>query len=96
MIINYIRNYPNPFNPSTSIKFAIPEAGQTSLKVYDATGRKWLSSFPTTTPPGTMLLILTLQACLPSVYIYKLEAGNKIFTKIDVDKIVLQGINNTI
>ncbi len=30
---------PNPFNPSTSIRFTLPSAVETSLKLYDVTGR---------------------------------------------------------
>jgi len=33
------RNYPNPFNPSTEIIYAIPGDGQVSLNVFDALGR---------------------------------------------------------
>ena len=32
-------NYPNPFNPNTTITFTIPEAGMVSLAVYDINGR---------------------------------------------------------
>jgi len=32
-------NYPNPFNPSTTIGFSIPTAGMVELTVYDITGR---------------------------------------------------------
>ena len=32
------KNYPNPFNPSTSIPFQLKEAGYVSLKVYDMSG----------------------------------------------------------
>ena len=30
--------FPNPFNPTTSISFSIPEQSQTSIKVYDVKG----------------------------------------------------------
>lgn len=33
-------NYPNPFNPSTMIKFNLPHDGFVSLKVYDMIGRE--------------------------------------------------------
>jgi len=31
--------YPNPFNPSTNIRFAMPEAGRIELSVFDVRGR---------------------------------------------------------
>jgi aminopeptidase N len=32
-------NFPNPFNPKTTIRFDLPKAGLTKLAVYDVTGR---------------------------------------------------------
>ncbi len=32
-------NYPNPFNPSTTIRYQLPAAGYVSLMVYDLTGK---------------------------------------------------------
>ncbi len=33
-------NFPNPFNPSTKIKFSLADGGNTSLIIYDIAGRK--------------------------------------------------------
>ena len=33
-------NYPNPFNPSTKIKFSIPEAGIVSIRVFNTIGEE--------------------------------------------------------
>ncbi len=33
-------NHPNPFNPSTTISFALPRGGQATLAVYDITGKR--------------------------------------------------------
>lgn len=33
-------NYPNPFNPSTTIEFAIPKSGNVELSIYNVLGQK--------------------------------------------------------
>jgi hypothetical protein len=33
-------NYPNPFNPSTTIEYSLPETGRASLVIYTVSGQK--------------------------------------------------------
>ncbi|MDD2231022.1 MAG: hypothetical protein PHY48_16665, partial [Candidatus Cloacimonetes bacterium] len=35
-----LRNYPNPFNPSTSISFILSQTGKTNLSIYNMKGQK--------------------------------------------------------
>ena len=35
-----VNNYPNPFNPTTTIEFSLPEPGQAHLDVYAMSGQK--------------------------------------------------------
>lgn len=37
--VELLPNYPNPFNPATTVLFFLPEAGSVSLRVYDDLGR---------------------------------------------------------
>ena len=38
------KNYPNPFNPTTTIEYSIGIAGPTKLMIYDILGREVYAS----------------------------------------------------
>jgi len=47
-----IWNYPNPFNPATTIVLELPAGRNTELSIYDATGRKVRGLFRGAAPAG--------------------------------------------
>ena len=40
-----LSNYPNPFNPATMIRFAVPRAGEVTVEVFDLRGHKVAQPF---------------------------------------------------
>lgn len=78
-------NYPNPFNPSTVIKFSLPGAGKIKLTVYNALGREVQVLFNGIKQAGTHEITFDADNLPSGVYFYRLSAGN--FT--DTKKMVL-------
>ena len=69
-------NYPNPFNPSTTIKFDIKESGLVSLKIYDILGREVRTLLDEEKPAGSYKINFDA-ANLPSgIYLYRIQSGN--------------------
>ena len=68
--------YPNPFNPTTKIKFEIPFDGLVSLKIYNALGQEIATVVNEGRTAGRYEATFDA-ATLPSgVYVYRLIAGN--------------------
>ena len=74
------QNFPNPFNPSTSIKFDIPKAGNVSLKIYDITGKE-VYSVNEFKPAGQYEFTFDASNYASGLYFYKIEAFNFTATK---------------
>jgi hypothetical protein len=75
-------NYPNPFNPSTVIRFSLPEAGRIRVTVYDLTGREVLvlrdgaaSAGLNSVPWNAMNA--TGQKVTSGVYFYRIESAKE-------------------
>lgn len=74
-------NYPNPFNPSTTIKYSIPEASYTKLMVYNAVGSVVASLVNETKPAGNYEVEFSASDLASGIYYYILSAGNFTQTK---------------
>ncbi len=68
-------NYPNPFNPSTTIRFDLPSASEVSLEVYDVLGRRVMAVPAQTFGAGASQVIgLDGSSLASGAYFYKLTA----------------------
>lgn len=66
-------NYPNPFNPSTTIRFAMPEAGIVNLKVYDILGRTVVDIPMGMKAAGEQKAVFSADRLSSGVYFYRLH-----------------------
>ena len=67
--------YPNPFNPSTEIRFDLPEASDVRLAVYDVTGREVTRLADGPMGAGSHRVRFEAAGLPSGVYLYRLEAG---------------------
>ena len=69
------QNYPNPFNPSTKISFQLPDAGFTSLKVYDVLGNEIATLVNKELQSGNYSVEFNAKALPSGIYLYKLQSA---------------------
>lgn len=69
-------NYPNPFNPSTKIRYAISQTTFTSLKVYSILGQEVATLINEEKTPGVYEVNFDATNLSTGTYIYRLQAGN--------------------
>lgn len=74
-------NYPNPFNPSTKIKFTIPELSFVKVSVYDILGNMVAVLTDEKLAPGIYIKEFSPENLPGGVYFCKLEAGNFVKTR---------------
>lgn len=75
------QNFPNPFNPITTIKFEVSKSSPISLIVYDVLGREIIKLFNEFKPAGTYELTFDGSELPSGIYFYTLTSGNFISTK---------------
>ncbi len=84
-VFKLYNNYPNPFNPSTSIKYDVPRNTFVNLSVYDILGKLVTNLVSQDMTAGRYDIVWDAKNYASGTYIYRLEAGE--FT--DVKKMIL-------
>lgn len=76
-------NYPNPFNPSTSIRFSIPESMSVRVEVFDINGRLVVVPASGMWSAGRHEVYFNASALASGVYTYRIVAGgNTLYGKM--------------
>ncbi|MBK8550624.1 MAG: T9SS type A sorting domain-containing protein [Ignavibacteria bacterium] len=71
------QNFPNPFNPSTSIRFDIKKSAIVTLKVYNTNGKEVATLInKESVTPGTQEVTFDGSALGSGIYFYTLTAGD--------------------
>lgn len=75
-------NYPNPFNPSTTIEFSIPQTGRTKLSIFNIRGQKVKTLLNENIEKGQYRVVWdgrddTNRSVASGVYFIHLEAAGK-------------------
>jgi hypothetical protein len=75
------QNFPNPFNPTTHLRFAIADLRFVTLKVFDVLGQEVATLVNNTMPAGSYDVAFDARSLSSGVYFYRLSAGGIVQTK---------------
>ncbi len=75
------QNFPNPFNPTTTISFSLPKRSFVSLKIFDLLGREVTTIVSEEMTKGNYSRLWKAANISSGVYFYQLQAGSFIKTK---------------
>jgi hypothetical protein len=76
MRYSLVQNFPNPFNPSTTIRYNIPREEKVKLEVYNLLGQKVETLVDDVHHAGSYEIIFKAGHLASGVYFYRLSAGN--------------------
>lgn len=76
-----LQNHPNPFNPSTTIRYSIPASGLVTIKLFDILGNEIASLVNEEKPAGNYEIKFNAAKLSSGVYFYCLQAGSFVKTK---------------
>jgi len=70
------QNFPNPFNPATTINYQLPKSGYVALKVYNILGREVATLVNEQKTQGRYSFSFDASDLASGVYFYRIKAGD--------------------
>ncbi|MCX7983879.1 MAG: T9SS type A sorting domain-containing protein [Bacteroidetes bacterium] len=70
------QNFPNPFNPTTKVRFELPQRVSTKITVYDIRGRELYTVLNQLLDPGYHEVTIDATYLQSGMYFYRIEAGS--------------------
>ena len=71
------KNYPNPFNPNTTISFTLPDASYTNVTVYDRLGREVSVLLDENLSAGTHSVEFVADNLPSGIYFYRIKTASE-------------------
>ncbi|MBI5060516.1 T9SS type A sorting domain-containing protein [candidate division KSB1 bacterium] len=75
------QNFPNPFNPSTTIRFGVPMASEVIIEVFDVLGRKVETLRNGLVQPGVYSVVWNCSTCSSGLYFVQMQTRDKVALK---------------
>jgi hypothetical protein len=78
---NIQQAYPNPFNPVTTLSFALPIEAEVSLSIYNLQGREVATLIDANMDAGYHSVVWNADSYSSGMYFVKMIAGNYVSTQ---------------
>jgi hypothetical protein len=71
------QNFPNPFNPATTIAYTLPSSGHVTLALYDLNGRVVATLVDEVQTVGSYRITFNAEGLASGLYLARLTAGSR-------------------
>ena len=75
------QNFPNPFNPSTTIRYELPERAHVRLEVFNLLGQKVASLVDAQQGAGSHAVVFQASGLPSGVYFCRFRAGSAVLAR---------------